>query len=270
MTDPAGGRWFVTVDDVSAPGAFDLLAAALGTALELRRGGAEFVVAPVPTAGGRPAVRLGERYAVSLFPLVDGEAFDFGEYADGDHRSAVLAMVVRVHSAPATARRRATADDLALTCREALEAALTGRFTDCGPYAERTADLLSGHAGKIRERLTRYDRLVAGVDPARAVLTHGEPHPGNTMRTKDGWRLIDWETARLAPPERDLWLLGGDLRAYTAITGVEVRPELLELFELRWRLTDLALDAERFRRPHGDDPNERRSFEILSDVAAGI
>ena len=37
-----------------------------------------------------------------------------------------------------------------------------------------------------------------GRPAARMVLTHGEPHPGNTMRTVDGWRLIDWDTALVA------------------------------------------------------------------------
>ncbi|WP_432843998.1 phosphotransferase family protein [Dactylosporangium sp. CA-092794] len=42
------------------------------------------------------------------------------------------------------------------------------------------------------------------ADPPGLVLTHGEPHPGNTMRTGGGWLLIDWDTALLAAPERDL------------------------------------------------------------------
>jgi len=55
--------------------------------------------------------------------------------------------------------------------------------------------------------LDRYDVLAnaARRRPERAVLTHGEPHPGNTMLTAGGWRLIDWDTVLIAPPERDLW-----------------------------------------------------------------
>ena len=37
------------------------------------------------------------------------------------------------------------------------------------------------------------------------LLTHGEPHPGNAMLAADGWRLVDWDTALVAPLERDLW-----------------------------------------------------------------
>ena len=64
----------------------------------------------------------------------------------------------------------------------------------------------------------------ARAQPSGAVLTHGEPHPGNTMLTADGWVLIDWDTALAAPPERDLWSLdpgdGSVLDAYARLTGV--------------------------------------------------
>jgi aminoglycoside phosphotransferase (APT) family kinase protein len=102
------------------------------------------------------------------------------------------------------------------------------------------------------------------------VLTHGEPHPGNTMRTADGWRLIDWDTALVAPPERDLWHLGGDLSAYTSATGVEVRPELLEMFRLRWDIADIAVGVDRFRRPHPGDPNDDEEWDILRTTVGGI
>jgi aminoglycoside phosphotransferase (APT) family kinase protein len=274
VTDPAGAGWFVTVDELlttNPADEFERLRRALGTARALRATGAAFVLAPVPTAGDDPVVRLADRYAASLFPLVDGESFEFGEYAEGDHRDAVLDMLVRVHSAPRTVGRRATQDDLAVPHRGSLEAALEGDVVaECGPYAERAARMLGDHARPVRGLLARYDALVAGADRGRAVLTHGEPHPGNTMRTKDGWLLIDWDTARIAPPERDLWLLGGDLDAYTDTTGIEVLPEMLTLFKLRWDIAELAIEVDRFRRPHTGDPNDEEGWQILQSVVGGI
>ena len=70
-----------------------------------------------------------------------------------------------------------------------------------GPYARPAAELLTTHADGVGQALSRYEDLVcaARADLRGLVLTHGEPHPGNTMRTEDGWWLIDWDTALVGP-----------------------------------------------------------------------
>jgi aminoglycoside phosphotransferase (APT) family kinase protein len=50
-----------------------------------------------------------------------------------------------------------------------------------GPYSEPARDLL--------------DRMAS----APQVITHGEPHPGNIVRTGAGLMLVDWDTVGLAP-----------------------------------------------------------------------
>ena len=67
--------------------------------------------------------------------------------------------------------------------------------------------LVTHHERAVAAALTRYDALVAGIGAeTRRVLTHGEPHAGNTMFTAEGWKLIDWDTAQLAPPDLLAWL----------------------------------------------------------------
>jgi spectinomycin phosphotransferase len=132
--------------------------------------------------------------------------------------------------------------------------------------------VLAAHAPGTHRALDRYDDLVraARADPPGLVLTHGEPHPGNTMRTGDGWLLIDWDTALIAPPERDLWDLDegdGTLRAaYTAATGTALRPALLDLYRLRWDLSDISVCLARFREPHGTSADDEQSWTILNDL----
>jgi spectinomycin phosphotransferase/16S rRNA (guanine(1405)-N(7))-methyltransferase len=273
IADPGGGAWFVTVDDLRAGReagetrvqAVDRLRRALRTARALFDGGAAFVVAPIPTAGGDVVVLVGDRYAASLFPFVEGESFEF---ADDGHPGAVLELIGVVHTAPASVRLDAVVDDLGVPNRWFLENPPDGAAT--GPYATRAAELLTEHADGLRAALARYDAMAAAADRGRDVLTHGEPHPGNTLRTKDGWRLLDWDTARLAPPERDLWLLGADFSGYTAATGIVPVPELLEMFRLRWALTDVAVDAARFTRPHDGDADDETAWAILSSTVAAI
>jgi spectinomycin phosphotransferase/16S rRNA (guanine(1405)-N(7))-methyltransferase len=265
----AGDEWFVTVDDLetkrltvadSLDAAFERLTSAIDAARALR---ADFVVAPIG-----PPVRVDRRYAAALYPFVAGESFGFGAHQPGEHRDAVLAMLIDVHSATGVP---APPDDFVVPHRDVLEAALGGAAAGgAGPFEQRTAALICDNARAVGKLLDRYDTLAAGADPGRAVLTHGEPHRGNTMRTADGWRLIDWDTALIAPPERDLWLLGGDLTAYTKATGVGVLPDLLEMYRLRWDIADLAVDVDRFRRPHTGTPDDAESFAILHRIVAAL
>lgn len=285
VTDAAGERWFVTADELEAKRhslaesltvACGRLRAALAAAVKLRECGAAFVVAPVPGADGEPVARANERFAVALYRRVDGESFEWGEFSSPEHRRAMLEMIIAVHAAPRAAARQALAEDFMIPHRDELEAALAGEpAADCGPYAEQTAALLAGHAAPVGRVLARYDELaaLARAEPSRMVLTHGEPHPGNTMLAADGWRLIDWDTALVAPPERDLWSLdpgdGSAWAAYAAATGTAPRPELLEMYRIRWNLADIAVDVSRFRRPHRGTPEDDTSFRLLRETVEG-
>ena len=280
-------RWFVTADELHVKRqsggepdavAFGRLRAALATALALRDCGAGFVVAPVRTAAGEPLALAGGGMGVALYPYVDGQSFTWGDFSTPAHRRAVLDLILSLHAAPAAARRHALADDFAVPHRDELELACARGGTDGarGPYAAPAAALLAENAAKIRRLLGHYDRLVddAGRQPGRTVLTHGEPHPGNTMLTPQGWVLIDWDTALLAPPERDLWSLdpgdGSVTAAYAEATGTPPLPQLLELYRIRWDIADIAADVSRFRAPHEGSPDDEKCWELLCSLIAGL
>jgi aminoglycoside phosphotransferase (APT) family kinase protein len=279
-----GRRWFVTVDDLAARRtsldeplgvAYDRLRASLATAGELPDHRRAFAVAPVPTRSGEPLARMDDRFGVALYPYIEGESFSWGEFPTSEHRRAVLDMLVGVHTAPPQVTRHARADDFTIPHRDELEASLRGDDVgDCGPYARRTAALLAGNAPAVRRLLARYDALVAEAPASRSVLTHGEPHPGNTMRGPDGWLLIDWDTALLAPPERDLWGLdpgdGSILAAYAEATGVTPLPSMLELYRIRWDLADIAVSVSRFRRRHTGSADDDTSWDILRALIAQV
>jgi spectinomycin phosphotransferase len=287
VVDEAGTRWFVTADDLAAKRhsldeslatAFDRLRASLAAAGDLRDHGRGFVVAPVRTRDGEPLARPVDGFGVALYPFVEGQSFSWGEFAAPAHRQALLDLVIAVHTAPGTARERALTDDFQIPHRDELQAGLepAADVADCGPYARPVAALLTEHRPAIRRLLARYDRLAVeghrGL--SRAVLTHGEPHPGNTMLTAGGWRLIDWDTALIAPPERDLWSLdhgdGSVLAAYAAATGVPPLPSMVELYRIRWDIADLAVTVSGFRRPHTGSADDDKSWEILRSLVTNI
>jgi spectinomycin phosphotransferase len=200
------------------------------------------------------------RYTLSVFPFVDGEAGQFGEYTASE-RAAVVPLVAALHQAPVTARRL----DLALPLREAL--AGVDRPWDSGPLAEQARGLLGRNTAVIDDLLALYDRLGAGVAPDGWVVTHGEPHAGNLIESR---LLVDWDTVALAPPERDLWMPVDDdpeaASRYTQETGRQLDPAALEFFRLRWDLADLASFTATLRAPHTDNADTRKAYEGLAII----
>jgi spectinomycin phosphotransferase len=261
VTGAGGRRYFVTVDELDGKGwlghdadsVFDGLRVAFDTALALRRdGGLRFVVAPIPAARGESVRRIGARHAVALFPFLAGRSGGFG-HAEPGQRADVIRMLAELHLALPLARRR----DLDLPQRHRLEAALRelDRPWTGGPFSEPARELLAGHASDIRRRLDALDRLAGEVAAARGdiVVTHGEPHAGNVLRTADEVHLVDWDTVGLAPPERDLWLVAGDageLARYTDATGRGVHAGRIALYRLRWELDDLSTFTNKLRSDH--------------------
>ena len=303
VADVAGRRWFVTVDELENKRVSDTesladglrrLRASLRSAVALRRAGLDFVVAPVPSgrpagarggeptggeppdAGGEPALRFGGRFAVAVYPFTEGQDFGLAGWTAA-LRSGVLDMVAAVHRAPRAARAEAAAEDFGVPFLGQVEAVLGGRQPAvAGPYTQPVVRLLREHAVPVRRRLEQYRDLVTAAlrQPGPYVLTHGEPHPGNAMLTSEGWRLIDWDTVLVAPPERDLWDLdpgdGSVLDGYAAATGVTPRPGLMELYRLKWDIQDLAYDTARFLRPHSASAEDAEAWELLSSLVAGI
>jgi hypothetical protein len=274
-------RWFVTVDDLAArlrsPGdsldvGYGRLRSALRTARAIYETGAVFVVAPVRTGDGDAVRRIGERYAIAVYPYVDGRSRQFGDTWSAADCRVLLTLLAAVHTAPAHACRSALADDFLLPGGYALSRALEDlaiRWVS-GPYGEPARHLLAAHAVELRRLLERRDQLAAEARrrPDRMVPTHGEPHPGNVIQVGARWMLVDWDTVLIAPPERDLWLLdpgdGSIPDAYRQATGRVVVPSMLDLYRLTWELSDLASCAARFRQGHGDTAEDRKDWEILS------
>ena len=81
-------------------------------------------------------------------------------------------------------------------------------------------------------------------------------------------------TLLVAPPERDLWSLdpgdGSIFDAYTHATHTPLRTSVLDLYRVRWNLTEIAEYASRFRAPHSNSSDDEKSWNELRDVVAGL
>jgi spectinomycin phosphotransferase len=278
------GEWFITVDDLAAghqaypdpESSFSALDRAYQTAAVLRHSaGLDFVVAPLPDSDGAVIRRLSDRYAITVFPYVEGESSEWGSYETNAERRTMCGILGRLHAAterlPAGLAR---IEDLVLPARAALEDALSDlqRPWTTGPFAEPTRRLLANSAAGVEHLLRDYDGLAgsarAGADAW--VVTHGEPHRANVIRGPRCRRhLVDWDTALVAPRERDLHMvLGDDLTGwdeYVAVLPAELDETSLRLYRRWWELADITTFVHLFRQPHAHTEQTAASWRVLAD-----
>lgn len=237
-------------------------------------------LATVPTTSGATGVRVGTRL-LTVTPYLEGES-GTGEFAGDDQRALVARAVGALHAsgAPPTLLdwvpgppQRADLLDLLDRLDEPW---------DGGPYGDPVREALRAEAPLLRDLLARFDTLAAAAVARRDtwVPTHGEPHTANVRWTAAGPLLLDWESLRLSPRERDLRVVlwGADgaepLSAYCAVTGLDpdaIDGDLVELFELEWWLWETASYAVRFHAPHeGDADDARFARAFLDEVVPAV
>jgi spectinomycin phosphotransferase len=284
VTGDDGRKWFAKVSDLThkehcgptAEAALEGLHKAMETAATLgERDGLEFVVAPLRARSGQPVVALNDRYALSIFPFLTAESGEFYQELSSADRDQVLGLLAQLHRSAQPDCVPATALDP--PGRASVESALAELPSPWsgGPFAEPARELVVDAEDLLRARLTDFDRLAEQVrrNGRPQVVTHGEPHPGNLLRTENGYLLIDWDTVGLAVPERDLSLLSDDpanLARYTELTGAEPDPAALALYCLRWRLMDLAEFLAWFRGPHTRTTDTEMAWEGFTDTIENL
>ncbi|MEV0591469.1 aminoglycoside phosphotransferase family protein [Nonomuraea cavernae] len=263
-TGADGRRWFVTAVDLRLKGPHGTAALrhAMDTADALRD--LDFVVAPVRTAHGETVRQAGARYAVSVFPYLDGIPGSFGQELTPAQRGLVVDLLARLHEVEPPAQ--CAAPQRQPWHRASLEQAIAGsdRPWEAGPFTRAAGSLVADHAKGLRRRLGEFDRLASEVDWDVRVVTHGEPHSGNLLWQGERGLLVDWDTVGLAPPERDLWLYEGDLERYAEVSGRWPQPAALAFYRLRWALDDVAIFVDQFRRPHGRTPDTELAWSAFA------
>lgn len=195
-------------------GSFDDLSVALPAFLADRGLGA--VIAPLPTLDRQLAYRI-DPFTLALYPFVEGVDGYQAELSEAQW-VALGATLKRLHAVrlPPAIRRALPREAYAPRYRQRVQAFL-GRargshFDD--PLAAELAALLLAQGAKVQQLLAAAEGL-ARQFPNRArplVLCHGDIHNGNVLLSGAGaLHIVDWDTALLAPQERDLMFVGSGL-----------------------------------------------------------
>jgi spectinomycin phosphotransferase len=274
-----GRRFFVTLSHVADNEAFaDLAATMEATAALADSSQLSFVVGPVRTTSGEAAVRLRPDWAVTVTAFADGEPCHWRDELGLEDRAEVIRMLASLHGCDAPAEIPVRSPGL--SSRDVIEILIgerAGSWVDVGPYGERARKLIAEHASDLYRALGVFDDLVTQVSACGAtVLTHGELHPGNLIRRNGSFLLIDWDTAGLALPERDLWSVLPDPDTdpdgyaalgslYTHLCGRTVDASAVALYRLRWDLEDICLFLTEFRAPHEQTADTQVAWAGLTD-----
>ena len=228
---------FVTFDGLGPRHTAATLEGTYAAAAALCESGLEFVVPCLASGLGGFTV-----------PLADG-ALSTTRWIEGwrpPGASAALGLVERLHATtpprPVVEWRPLVPPSLA----DDLAARVTTTWSS-GPMAEPARQAVAEHLDAIAGWTASYDRLTEVARTRTWVPTHGEPHERNLLQTTSAVFLVDWESLRLAPPERDLRIL-------EPATG---DPEMLEMFDLEWRLDEIAQFAAWFEAPHTGTEDDR-------------
>jgi spectinomycin phosphotransferase len=230
---------FVTLDSLIGGHDVHGLHAAYAGAARLAAGGLEFVhpnLDPVTIVLGSGVLSATRWRAAQV-----RERLDLVETAS---------MLTRLHEASADDLPRwrpLVAADFAVQLRGRLEPAW-----DAGPFAAQVRAALHHRLDAIAEWTRRYHELSALARAERWVPTHGEPHERNQLVTPLGTVLVDWESLKLAPRERDLRVL-----IDAGATDIDASPPMVEVFDLEWRLDEISQYADWFESPHTGNASDR-------------
>ena len=276
-------HYFVTCDDLDTKpwlgsdrdSVFDGLLAAYTTASHLRTKGLAFVVAPMVNGLGAVAQRIDDCHSLSVFEHLEGEPGEWGQPLPNGDGARLVSMLARLHRTSADGQRIAVRP-FAVPDRGDLEAALDDVHQPWtgGPLAELARRELASHADAVTALLDEVDQFAAteAESDVGLVVTHGEPHPGNLIRTADGLAMVDWDTVALARPERDLWMLADDetlIDAYERLTERNLDRRALSAHRLMWSLTDLAAYTLQLRREHQLGADSDRALAAIRSILDG-
>lgn len=244
-------RLFVTLDTLGERHSLASLTAAYAGAAGLAAAGLEFVHPPLPPY----AVDFGPG-ALSVTAWLEGEPAGDGEVVDAETDAAMLS---RLHAQVPTEIPRwrpLVPVDLAAT----LAARLRQRWPT-GPFGERARAALRERSDEVARWTADYHRLAAEAQDRPWVATHGEPHTRNQMVTPAGTVLVDWESLKRAPRERDL---RGLVEAGRADLSAPHWP-MIEMFDLEWRLDEISQYAVWFSAPHTGSVNDEVAIQGLEE-----
>ncbi|NMB67285.1 MAG: aminoglycoside phosphotransferase family protein [Chloroflexi bacterium] len=252
----------------------------------LHERGIRQAVPVVRTCGGGLWARL-EDFTCTLSPFIVGRDGFEQELTDAQWLEFGAALRA-VHSLdlPDDLRAALPREDWSARWREAVRGwqaqAESAAFAD--PLAARMAAFLRDHRAEVDFLLARAEQLATGLAARRpdCVLCHADIHAGNLLLAEHGeLYIVDWDTALLAPRERDLMFIGAGIGGtwqtereaalfYCGYGQVEIDRAALAYYRYERILEDIAAFCAQILPTAGDSEDRERGFGFfISNFAPG-
>ena len=235
--------------------------------------GVKQAIAPIETIEQRPTSSF-EHYRLVLFPFVEGRSGFDVELSDRNWADLGIGLRA-IHSVavPPAILRQLQRETYSAHWRETVKAILAGIDEETAdPIAAELTGFLRAKHDEILNIIDRAERLATGLQgrPTEFVLCHADIHAGNVLiDAKDDLYIVDWDTAVLAPKERDLMFVGGgvggtwneakdEARFYQGYGQTKTDRTALAYYRYERIVEDIAVTSQQIRSTDmgRDDRNE--------------
>jgi spectinomycin phosphotransferase len=215
----------------------------LGLLSNLHEQGIDTIPYPLKTKNNDLAAKLGE-YVIVLSKFIDGT----NPEVTSEIAAKFAKLITRIHQVDSKVSLPLEPFDTSYAIRlseqlKNLEEG--GQLTD---NQRKLKDVLLPHKQRLLKHLKELNRLCEKVRTTKkhTVITHGDLILDNLLIDKNGEVfIVDWDTARLAPPERDIWFFMNDygedfIKSYKEVNAnISFDPELVSYFMYKRYLEDI-------------------------------
>lgn len=210
----------------------------------------DFVVPPIDVNGATSFKVLSGK--IYVYPFIDGQIVTLGNGEfDRFLVNELLEIMVKIHSSKDQIMVDLPVENFENDFLSDFQRLLTLRAKTGNKRGNETASFIESGKTTINKLINDHTKLGNYYKSNKPifVLTHGDITGRNIIMAKDGLKLVDWDGAMIAPPERDLnFLLDNphfSVNKYLKKMGLKsYDPKLKEYYGQQWALGSIIGNLE--------------------------
>lgn len=244
--------------------------------LFLKERGIQEILVPHKTKSGHYWADFDE-YKLILYPFIEGKDGFESELTD-QHKRRLGSALKRIHTVqlPEDLRELIRKETFSPEWRDAMRSLLNQvenkTFDD--PTAGRLAEFMKAERDEILRLVDRAEQLAFRLqsNPLEQIVCHSDIHGGNILIAgTEELYIVDWDDPILAPKERDLMFIGGEIDEiwksereielfYEGYGSVNINLAVLAYYRYARVIEDLAVICEQLLQTDEGGADRERSL----------